>query len=75
MKKFKYIPGTLLKNIKPLSITNTDDSNSVAENGELFLVFDVNHTYEECTLLLQSEGTYSKWEFDDMYRGYFRKVT
>ena len=74
MKKFKYIPGTLLKNIKPLSITNTDDSDSVAENGELFLVFDVDYKDEECTLLLQSEGAYSKWQFDDMYRGYFRKV-
>ena len=74
MKKFKYIPGTLLKNIKRLSITNTDNTDTEVENGELFLVFDVDYMDEECILLLQSEGTYSKWEFDDMYRGYFRKV-
>lgn len=72
--KFKYPSGTLLKNIKTLSITNVDDSDTVADKGELFLVFDVDYTDQECTLLCQKDGMYSKWEFEAMCSGYFRKV-
>jgi hypothetical protein len=72
--KFKYPSGTLLKNIQPLSIVNVDDSDTDVDNGELFLVFDVDYTDQECTLLCQKDGMYSKWEFDDMYRGYFRRI-